>query len=143
MIDHLDVLTQEKNITVHQRFDADIAVYANPVLIDILIGNLLGNAVRHNRKYGDIFLTISGNKLTISNTGEEIPLVSTRIFSRFHKHSRPEGNEDSTGLGLAIVKNICTLYHYEVQYKYHNGHVFSICFDALINQNPVSSRIAF
>jgi signal transduction histidine kinase len=129
MIDHLELLTREKNITIHQRFNSDIAVYANPALMDILIGNLLSNAVRHNRKYGDIFITTRGNELTIENTGDEVPLVGTRIFARFHKHPRSEGYEHSTGLGLAIVKNICVLYHYDIQYNYiKNRHAFSVCF---------------
>ncbi|HEY4111411.1 HAMP domain-containing sensor histidine kinase [Puia sp.] len=142
MIGHLDILAQEKDIIIHQHYQPEVFVYADPALIDILIGNLLSNAIRHNDKCGDILVTLDHRELIISNTGDEVPLVGGRIFARFHKQSRQEGNEDSTGLGLAIVKNICALYHYKVNYNYiKSRHAFSVCFNTSRDGIPVSSRI--
>jgi signal transduction histidine kinase len=143
MIEHLSVLTEEKGISVHVNFPVELYVYANPVLIDILIGNLLANAIRYNCNDGEIFVSTTQSELVISNSGTEIPLSAERIFSRFHKQTRRETNVESTGLGLAIVKNICTLYHFEVSYNFiKNRHSFSVCFNTLLQEMPVSSRIA-
>lgn len=143
VIDHLSVLTEEKGIRVHIDFPVDLFVYANPVLIDILIGNLFANAIRYNCSEGDIFVSTTQSELIISNSGTEIPLSAERIFSRFHKQARTEPNVNSTGLGLAIVKNICTLYRYDVTYNYvRNRHTFSVCFNTLLNEIPVPNRIA-
>jgi signal transduction histidine kinase len=138
MIDHLDILSREKDLTIQQHFASEIFLSADPALIDILIGNLLSNAIRYNRKAGNIIVSTHEGQLTISNTGREIPLLTERIFDRFHKHSQQEGHEDSTGLGLAIVKNICTLYHYDMQYTYKNRHTFSISFNTTWVPIPIS-----
>ncbi|MBS1601946.1 MAG: HAMP domain-containing histidine kinase [Bacteroidetes bacterium] len=115
-----------RNLTVHTRFNAEITVNANPILIEILIANLLTNAIRYNRDNGEIAVTTDNNTLTIENTGAFAALDPDRIFDRFHKQN---GQEDSTGLGLAIVKNICTLYNYAVNYNFNNGwHFFTISF---------------
>jgi len=134
MIGHLDVLAEEKGINIHEGFNSDIFVHANAILIDILIGNLLANAVRHNLNNGRIYVASNDNTLTVGNTGNGRPLRTERIFARFHKQTRPEGSEDSTGLGLAIVKNICTLYRYDIRYDYINNlHTFSVVFTPSAN----------
>lgn len=117
---------ENKNIIVHTRFSDDITVNVNNTLIEILVGNLLTNAIRYNRDNGEIVVTTEGNSLTIENTGAFAALDPGRIFDRFHKQN---GREDSTGLGLAIVKNICTLYNYDVNYNFNNGwHFFTLNF---------------
>ena len=35
------------------------------------MNNLMVNAVRYNRPGGEIYLTVSGRKLTVSNTSDE------------------------------------------------------------------------
>jgi len=126
LIHQFQPYAENKNIIIHTRFNDDITVDVNPTLIEILVGNLLTNAIRYNRDNGEIVVTIDKNNLTIENTGAFAALDPGRIFDRFHKQN---GQEDSTGLGLAIVKNICTLYNYEVNYNFNNGwHFFTLNF---------------
>ncbi|HEY4286543.1 MAG TPA: HAMP domain-containing sensor histidine kinase [Puia sp.] len=129
LIEQQSVLAAAKNIHVYCVWESYPLVQANLVLLDVLIGNLLSNAIRHNTHMGEIKIHTQGNGLIVSNTGNGTPLHPHRIFDRFYKQARLPGNEDSTGLGLAIVKNICHLYHYDVEYSYSNGlHSFRIGF---------------
>jgi hypothetical protein len=95
-------------------------------LADILINNLITNAIKYNIK--DEVITIITNKssLVISNFGQN-PLKNPEyLFFRFYKESK---TTQSTGLGLAIVKKICDLYEFEISYKFEkNHHVFSVNF---------------
>lgn len=91
-------------------------------LADILLNNLFSNAVRHNIPGGQIWISLSAETLTISNTGKETRFQN-RLFDRFSKSNESEG----MGLGLAISKQICNLYGFEISYdqKQHN-HTFTI-----------------
>lgn len=95
-------------------------------LVDILINNLLSNAIRHNYKGGQIWLNLSSNQLQISNTGKSSAL-ETESFERFFKSTDSEG----MGLGLSITKQICALYNFKINYSFvDEKHQFSISFSA-------------
>lgn len=121
-------LAQEKNIAVLTDFSETLVVRVNNILIEILIGNLLSNAIRYNIDNGMIKVRTERNTLVVENTGVPVPL-SDKVFDRFYKQTGQAGTEDSTGLGLAIVKNICTLYNYTISYAFIEGrHIFRLDF---------------
>lgn len=93
-------------------------------LADIMLNNLIANAIRHNLKGGEISITLTATALSISNTGENAPL-NERLFERFSKSVTSEG----TGLGLAISKQICNLYGFTLHYQFAaNLHQFTVRF---------------
>ena len=82
----------------------------DPVLIERLLDNLLGNALRHNDASGWIAIT-AGTKarravVSIENAGAPIPADElARLFEPFEQ-SHPPGPHAGFGLGLAVVKAI-------------------------------------
>lgn len=95
-------------------------------LANIVVANLLKNAVTHNNERGKLEVKIGAETLKISNTGKLENLDSERIFQRFQKQSA-EGQ--GTGLGLAIVKAIVDLYGFSISYAYLEGiHNFEVRF---------------
>ncbi|GAB4038551.1 sensor histidine kinase [Spirosoma gilvum] len=101
-------------------------VQANVTLIDILLSNLLSNAIRHNQVQGQISIGLIERRLTIENSGKSSRLLSDRVFERFQKDP---SNPHSTGLGLAIVKKIVDLYGWQIQYSTDtNRHTIQINF---------------
>lgn len=91
---------------------------ANQTLIEILINNLLKNAIVHNLPGGYLKLDIENNRLVIANTGPMPGVSPALLFERFRK-----GNDNlkhSYGLGLALVKHICDMYHYQISYTCHD-----------------------
>lgn len=93
-------------------------------LADILLNNLIGNAVRHNNANGSIEFRLDSESMQVINTGKDFEL-NNQLFERFAKSVSSEG----TGLGLAISKQICVLYGFSINYENHQGrHCFSVTF---------------
>ena len=98
----------------------------HPVLADILINNMLVNAIRHNNSKGVINVSTRAGSMKISNSGDPEVLDERTIYNRFEKSNSSEG----MGLGLAIVKQICDTYHFKVQYSFRKGlHDFEIIYN--------------
>lgn len=111
---NFEELIDERNITIQLEILKVVIIPANQILIETLLYNLISNAIKHNiEDGGTISITVSKNILEISNTGNELPVASERMFERFLKNS---SSELSVGLGLSIMKKICDLYKFRVTY---------------------------
>lgn len=101
-----------------QSVQSNKIIIANRSLIEVLLSNLIKNAVEHNQPNGSIAITLSESELSIKNTGAKPETEPENLFERFRKGSH---KSKTTGLGLAMVKQICLLYHYSIYYTYQNG----------------------
>ena len=104
---------KDRKLQVHQELNKT-RVAINNYLADILLNNLLGNAIRHNKISGQVDIRLSGRSLRISNSGPAPSFDPATIFDRFVKGSHSGGS----GLGLAIVRQICDNYKFLVGYSY-------------------------
>ncbi len=95
-------------------------------LADILVDNLISNAIKHSEGEEHVRVEVNGHCLSIANIGEHELREPQRLFSRFYR----EGNTmKSMGLGLAIVKKICDLHGYKISYSFRDQrHVFEVEF---------------
>ena len=99
---------------------ADTLVAMHPALAEALLGNLLGNAIRHNLPAaGRLEIELSPARLRIRNTGASPDLPTDRLFERFRKAEA--SSSDSPGLGLSIVQEICRFYGFGLQYTFDDG----------------------
>ena len=115
-----------KGIKTQSDIASNILVNADKVLIEIMLTNLINNAIRHNYKEGSISILLTKCYLEIENTGQKLSLNPTELFRRFKKSDQ---NSESLGLGLAIVKRICDLYDFRIDYAYlDNNHTLKITF---------------
>lgn len=115
---------QVRGLQLETDLQSDLRVAMNPVLADVLVSNLLQNAIRHNREGGSIRVAISGQTLSVANTGDPLTILPEELFLRFKKN---DASKDSLGLGLSIVKSIADTYDFEVDYAYREGwHEFVI-----------------
>ena len=105
-----------------------IQVYFHQQLAEIIVSNLLNNAIRYNMEGGSIQISLTENSISITNTSGLPALDEEKVFQRFYRHrdTREEGN----GLGLSIVKEICELAGFNIAYEYQdNNHIFTIVFN--------------
>ncbi|HTQ27312.1 MAG TPA: HAMP domain-containing sensor histidine kinase, partial [Puia sp.] len=117
-------IIRSKQIEVHTDMQP-ARMPINEYLAEILLNNLLNNAIRHNQPNGVISVLLRPGMLEISNSGAPLDFDSREIFERFRKGDHSEGS----GLGLAIVKQICDTYHFQIGYDVHGGlHRFSVGF---------------
>jgi len=113
-----------REVKVELNEEGDFESIMNGDLAEILVMNLLKNAIVHNTAGGVVTVTIAGSWFSIENSGNPEPLDEEKMFDRFYKRS-PQSS--STGLGLAIVKAITALYALSVNYEFHNSkHKFII-----------------
>ncbi len=95
-------------------------------LAEIIISNLLSNAVRYNSSGGSIAITLQDKRLTVRNSSPYPQLDGERLFKRFYRGGQ---GEDGNGLGLSIVKQVCDVAGYSISYNYASGqHCFIIKF---------------
>ena len=105
---------------------SDSIIKTNTLLADILISNLISNAIKHNIQNGNINITYFRDILIFSNSGNELKQDPENLFNRFKKASTLK---DSLGLGLAIVKKICEANGWQISYSYQeNVHQISVLF---------------
>ncbi|MCJ7449670.1 MAG: HAMP domain-containing histidine kinase [Bacteroidales bacterium] len=114
-------LFETKKLKIDLIIEHDFTIKINKQLAELLITNLLSNAVNHNIPNGFIQILVKKNELKICNTGEVNSFTEENIFNRFVK-----GQSKSFGLGLAIVKKICETYDLEIHYFKNKLHCFTI-----------------
>ena len=123
-LEYLEELFALKQIKVVTHLEEQVIFTMNPLLAEILINNLLSNALRYNSEYGKIIITTSNQKITISNIGKQGEIDASRLFRRF---ARQVDSSESNGLGLAIANEICKNYHLQLNYFYSDEmHHFTI-----------------
>jgi two-component system phosphate regulon sensor histidine kinase PhoR len=93
----------------------DARVLAEARDLELILDNLVGNAVRYNKPGGKIKIWTEaddgGLKLSVKDTGIGIPPeMLPRIFERFYRADASRARKDGTGLGLAIVKHAAAKY---------------------------------
>jgi signal transduction histidine kinase len=124
MIVQFDEIFQDKGLKLTCTLD-DKEIYASRYLAEILLSNLISNAIRHNYRGGEIIINLNNESLVIKNTGETDALPDEKIFTRFHKSSGSEGS----GLGLTISRQICENFNFSLNYSFGDGyHIFRIGF---------------
>jgi heavy metal sensor kinase len=113
-MDRFSNQAEENRVELLYPAPGDIRVEADPDLIDRVIWNLLGNALKFTPFEGQVEIQIQksdgGVTLEVKDTGPGIPAEKLQsVFDRFFRidEARTSGEETSgTGLGLAIVKAI-------------------------------------
>lgn len=115
----------QKNIQISTALEKNITKNGNSTLVEILVNNLLLNAIRHTPKNGSIKIELTKTHFEVYNSGDQ-ELNSDLLFKRFSKLS-PQNS--GSGLGLAIVREICNVHHWKITYRFENDlHLFSVKF---------------
>ncbi|HEY6786903.1 MAG TPA: HAMP domain-containing sensor histidine kinase [Trebonia sp.] len=113
------------NLTVEAKLDpAETA--GDPQLLERMITNLVGNAVRHNESGGWIRLRTGSSPgaayVEIANGGPVIPDDKVAgLFEPFRRMESRTGSSDGVGLGLSIVRSVATAHHATVTARSQPG----------------------
>jgi signal transduction histidine kinase len=116
---------EDRELSTDLHIDGNVNVQGNPALTEVLVSNLITNAIRYSSKNETIAIYLSDLRLIIENPGATA-LQADQLFKRFASASTVS---PGTGLGLALVKQICARHGWKEQYHWENGkHVFEIIF---------------
>lgn len=125
-LDQFHELWQGKQLAITPQLEVS-SVTMNSELADILLNNLISNAIRHTEPGGQIQLQLNTTRLLICNTASGGMLPAEKLFSRFYTAAP---REESHGLGLSIIKRICEVSGQQISYTYQDGmHQFAVAFD--------------
>lgn len=124
--------------TVDSHVQEDIDIKGDPLLLQILINNLLENAVKYSPTESPLSVSLKQNSgdilLDVADQGPGIPdKEKKKIFERFYRI----GNESTrttkgTGLGLYLCQRIAKDHHASIEVKdnHPKGTLFTIIFAA-------------
>jgi two-component system, OmpR family, heavy metal sensor histidine kinase CusS len=112
IISFYQAIAEDRHIELTSNGDAEI--FADPMLFNRAIGNLIDNALRFTPDNGKIRIEIATRnnnvEISVSDNGagigaEHLP----RVFDRFYR-ADPSRSSAGTGLGLSLVKSIVDLH---------------------------------
>lgn len=106
-------MIEQKKVIAKAEISNDWQVFIHPSLADMLVSNLLSNALKYNRVGGEINIKIDAGFFSMGNSSDLTEIKEENIFRRFANHDTVAGN----GLGLAIVKEICDTNNLLLSYK--------------------------
>lgn len=99
----LQDLIAQRGIRFSLRQDQPCLLRLHPLLAEVLVSNLVRNAVQHNIPAGTVNVVLGADGFMVVNTGPALATDPGKLFERFAKDD-PASN--STGLGLSMVKEI-------------------------------------
>lgn len=119
-------IIEDRKIVIVEKYTGAVWIKCNQHLLDILMTNIISNAIRHNIDEGYISIDIAVDKMQVSNSGKPLDGDVNTIFDRFVKLGE---KKNSIGLGLPIVKKICEVSGFKVFYKNNEAeHTITIVF---------------
>ncbi|EKG0290634.1 heavy metal sensor histidine kinase [Escherichia albertii NBRC 107761 = DSM 17582] len=128
LIDYLEYLSDEKDI--HFKIDCDRQIYADKILLQRMLSNLIVNAIRYSPEKSLIYIASfldenSYLNIDIASHGARIN-EPEKLFRRFWRGDNSR-HSVGHGLGLSLVKAIAELHGGSATYHYiNNNNVFRI-----------------
>ncbi len=123
--------------------DEAVNVYADISLIQRVLENLVGNALKYTPEGGKVSISVKAYSaavgVSVVDTGAGISAQALpHIFDRFYRENREvDDDRGSTGLGLAIAKRILELHGSEIRVTSEERHGTRFDFDL-----PLQARAA-
>lgn len=122
LISQMDVLAHEKQIEIELKVENEANILANPQLMEILIRNLLDNAIKYApfggqvciqllNKENQVYLLVEDNGPGVSDT------EYLRIKQRFYRCVATARAVEGSGLGLSIVERIINLHSAKINFS--------------------------
>jgi len=104
IVGEIRFLIIEPDMDIQVRCEEPVFVYASPQVIQIILSNLLRNAVQHS--FGkDITVQITENSLQVTDDGCGI---TNEMAGKILQPGMRDPKSGGTGFGLSIVDRICT-----------------------------------
>ena len=122
----------KREVKLIDKIDDNVIVQSRHELMTQLLGNLIRNAIRYNKKGGTVMVELNYKRLVVSDTGIGIaPENMDKVFSRFFTVDKSHsGKNGGFGLGLAVCRKIChrSGWRISVQSELGKGSTFTVDF---------------
>ncbi|MBP7653006.1 transporter substrate-binding domain-containing protein [Candidatus Dependentiae bacterium] len=132
-------MIKSRNIKVSFDYDksAKYVFESHMQLVEIIINNLITNAIKYNKNEGSIFIELTKNEktiiLSVKDTGIGIDKIHfPKIFDRFYQiDNKITSNSGGFGIGLYLIKKYATILKssIELESEIGKGSEFKIIFN--------------
>ncbi|MEV0390547.1 HAMP domain-containing sensor histidine kinase [Nonomuraea sp. NPDC050643] len=120
VLEQIDLQPRRRPVTLHQDLRPAL-VEGDPLFLERCLVNLLENAIKHNVRDGEVWLSVRGEPegavVVVENTGPPVPPYE--VEDLFEPFSRLQADRvrsyRGAGLGLSIVRAIVTAHGGEVR----------------------------
>jgi len=119
IIAELDPEAHKKRILMEYDETNALPIVANTLLINILIRNIIDNAIKYTPAQGTVRVSLTGSehhlRLCVEDSGPGIaPDQYENSLKRFHRCVETANKVQGTGLGFSIVQRIATIHGAEL-----------------------------
>ncbi|HEY7905362.1 MAG TPA: HAMP domain-containing sensor histidine kinase [Wenzhouxiangella sp.] len=115
VLDNYRPLIGDRALGLKLFVEDEVSVIAPEAVISVVLGNLVGNAVRYTKE-GEVCLVVGNGQVIIQDTGPGIdPAELPHVFERHFRGRQTSGTKGS-GLGLSIVKRLVDLYGWTIEF---------------------------
>jgi len=119
VIADLDPAAYKKRIQMEFVEDHEVPVVVNAPLINILIRNVIDNAIKYTPAQGTILITVTGKEnhlqFCVEDSGPGIaPEQYEKSLKRFHRCQETANTVQGSGLGFSIVQRIAAIHGAEL-----------------------------
>lgn len=110
-VEYFAILAGSKKVT----FELDLnysTIFIDSVKITRVIDNLISNAIKYNKRNGNIDITLRKDYFVVKDSG--IGIESEKVNDIFERYTRFNSSEGGFGIGLNIVKSIIDEYSLKI-----------------------------
>lgn len=105
-----DAQIKNKTIKIQNSIPSNTAVWADTLLLEMIVDNIISNAIKYNKTDGNIFFTWNEDTKTLSITDDGIGINADQLPMLFNSFYRADDSRSSqipgNGLGLSIAKRL-------------------------------------
>lgn len=106
-----EALIKNHALQIHNNIPIETIVWVDYLLLEMIIDNLISNAIKYNKTSGSISISWDAPNNTLSITDEGIGIDADQLpllFNRFYRADDSRSSKISgNGLGLSIAKRLC------------------------------------
>lgn len=113
----LQSLAEQKNIRIRAENDPELKIYADPLMIETVLRNLINNAIKFTPEGGQIDVSAKINndhiQVTVKDSGIGISEEESKNLFRIDSKVKRKGtrDEDGSGLGLILCHEFVSKHH--------------------------------
>ncbi len=125
-IAHLRLIASRKGIILNHSFDGDMVILADQDMLNLIVRNILYNAIKFTPNAGEIQFTAQQQDncclIAIRDNGQGIPTEKySQLFDFNAASSLGTANEQGTGIGLTLCREYMLLQNGEIWFESEEG----------------------
>ncbi len=143
VISEIEPLAHRKNTEIEFQHTETLKITGNIELINVLLRNLIENAVKYSPQNGKVRIRCTREKnelwFSVEDNGPGINDVDReRLTQRFFRCVETAHHAEGSGLGLSIVKRIATIHEAEIHFSRSKlGGLYALVVFALPTSSPI------